>query len=71
VIRTRLLRLVIAVAVLALTAFGTASAVASTSAPSLPSSTGLPTSKFLLLGDVARPPDLGRGRAAIFASKER
>ena len=54
-IRSRLLRLIAAVAVLALAGFGSASAVTSTSAPNLPSSIGLPAGKFLLLGDVARP----------------
>ncbi len=54
-IRLRLLRLFAALAVLALTAFAGASAVASTSAPNVPSSIGLPPGKFLLIGDIARP----------------
>jgi hypothetical protein len=55
VIRLRILRLCTSLAVLALTAFASASAVASTSAPNLPPLIGLPPGKFLLIGDVARP----------------
>jgi DMSO/TMAO reductase YedYZ molybdopterin-dependent catalytic subunit len=51
----RLLRLLAAVAVLALPAFASASAVASTSVPNQQSSIGLPAGKFLVIGDVARP----------------
>ncbi len=54
-IRARLPRLLAAVAVLALTIFTTASAVASTSASSQLPALGLPPGKFLLIGDVARP----------------
>ncbi|MGH3996956.1 MAG: hypothetical protein ACRDTJ_05775, partial [Pseudonocardiaceae bacterium] len=54
VIRSRLLSLLATVTVLALMAFASASAVASTSAPNLPSVTGLPAGKFLLIGNVAR-----------------
>jgi DMSO/TMAO reductase YedYZ molybdopterin-dependent catalytic subunit len=54
-IRVRLLRLFAAVAVLALTAFASASAVASTAAPSQLPTVGLPPGKFLLIGDVAKP----------------
>ena len=52
--RFRVLRLFVMVAVLALTVFASASAVASTSAPNLPTSIGLPAGKVLILGDVAR-----------------
>jgi hypothetical protein len=53
------------------TIFGTASAVASTSAPNLPSAIGLPAGKFLLLGDVARPQilDVAALRAPSLAQK--
>jgi DMSO/TMAO reductase YedYZ molybdopterin-dependent catalytic subunit len=54
-IRIRLSRLLAAVAVLALTTFASASAVASTSAPNQLPTIGLPPGKFLLIGDVARP----------------
>ncbi|MGH3702559.1 MAG: hypothetical protein ACRDRU_21860 [Pseudonocardiaceae bacterium] len=54
-IRLRLLRLCAAVAVLTLTAFTGASAVASTSAPHQLPTFGLPPGTFLLIGDVARP----------------
>ncbi|MGH3768695.1 MAG: hypothetical protein ACRDS0_25470 [Pseudonocardiaceae bacterium] len=54
-IRLRLLRLFAALAVLALTGFAGASAVASTSAPNLLPTFGLPPGKFLLIGDIARP----------------
>ncbi len=53
--RLRLFRLFAAVAVLALTAFTTAGASASTSAPNLLPTIGLPPGKVLLIGDVARP----------------
>jgi hypothetical protein len=55
VIRLRLSRSLAAIAVLAFTAFGSASAVASTCAPNLPSSVGLPAGKVLLIGDIDHP----------------
>ncbi|MGH3917589.1 MAG: molybdopterin-dependent oxidoreductase [Pseudonocardiaceae bacterium] len=54
-IRIRLVRLLAAGAVLVLTAFTGASAVASTSSLNQPHSLGLPAGKFLLIGAVARP----------------
>lgn len=54
-IRLRLSRSLAAIAVLAFTAFGSASAVASTCAPNLPSSVGLPAGKVLLIGDIDHP----------------
>jgi hypothetical protein len=54
-IRLRILRLFAALAVLGLTAFASAGAVASTSAPNLPPLTGLLAGKFLVIGDVAHP----------------
>lgn len=53
--RLRLRSLLAAVAVLVLTAFSSASAVANTSAQPSPTSCGLPAGKFLLIGDIARP----------------
>lgn len=53
--RLRLRSLLAAVAVLVLTAFTSASAVANTSAQPGPTSCGLPAGKFLLIGDIARP----------------
>src|SRR5262249_18409241 len=52
VIRLRLSRLLAALAVLALAVFASASAVASTSAPDLPSLIGPPAGKVLLIGDI-------------------
>ena len=54
-IRLRILRLFAALAVLGVTAFASAGAVASTSAPNVPPLTGLPAGKFLVIGDVAHP----------------
>ncbi|HET9258338.1 MAG TPA: hypothetical protein VFO16_24505 [Pseudonocardiaceae bacterium] len=51
-IRPRVWRSLAAIAVLALTAFGSASAVASTSASGPPPSIGLPAGKVLLIGDI-------------------
>ncbi len=50
--RLRLRPLLAAVVVLILTTFTSASAVASTSAPSLPASIGLPAGKVLLIGNI-------------------
>ena len=50
----RVLRLFAAVGTLALTVFASASAVASTSAPDIPTSVGLPAGKVLVIGDIAR-----------------
>ena len=52
-IRLRILWLFAALAVLALTTFASAGAVASTSAPNVAPLTGLPAGKFLVIGDVA------------------
>ncbi len=54
-IRLRIPRLFAALAVLALTAFASAGAVAGTSAPNVAPLTGLPAGKFLVIGDVAHP----------------
>ena len=70
-IRLRILRLCAALAVLALTAFASAGAVASTSAPNLPPLTGVLAGKFLVIGDVAHPALLdGPAWAALPAHTE-